>query len=41
LSPTATLLIAEPRAAMHGVGLAMVLGGPAVYLVSRACSGCV
>ena len=30
------LLIAEPRAALHGVGLAMVLGGPALYLVGES-----
>jgi len=30
------LLIAEPRDALHGVGLAMVLGGPALYLVGES-----
>jgi len=29
------LLIAEPRHALHGVGLAMVLGGPALYLLGE------
>ena len=29
------LLIAEPGRALHGVGLAMVLGGPALYLRGR------
>ena len=30
------LLIAEPARALHGVGLAMVLGGPALYLVGES-----
>jgi low temperature requirement protein LtrA len=30
------LLIAEPGRALHGVGLAMVLGGPALYLVGES-----
>jgi low temperature requirement protein LtrA len=30
------LLIAEPGHALHGVGLAMVLGGPALYLVGES-----
>jgi low temperature requirement protein LtrA len=30
------LLIAEPAHALHGVGLAMVLGGPALYLVGES-----
>ena len=30
------LLIAEPGGALHGVGLAMVLGGPALYLVGES-----
>ena len=30
------LLIAEPGDALHGVGLAMVLGGPALYLVGES-----
>jgi low temperature requirement protein LtrA len=30
------LLIDEPRRALHGVGLAMVLGGPVVYLVGES-----
>ena len=29
------LLIAEPGAALHGVGLAMVLGGPALFLLGE------
>jgi low temperature requirement protein LtrA len=29
------LLIAEPHDALHGVGLAMVLGGPALYLLGE------
>jgi low temperature requirement protein LtrA len=29
------LIIAEPRHTLHGVGLAMVLGGPAVYLLGE------
>jgi low temperature requirement protein LtrA len=29
------LLIAEPRHPLHGVGLAMVLGGPALYLLGE------
>ena len=32
----ADLLIAEPRHALHGVGLAMVIGGPALYLVGES-----
>jgi low temperature requirement protein LtrA len=30
------LLIAEPAHALHGVGLAMVLGGPALFLVGES-----
>jgi low temperature requirement protein LtrA len=30
------LLIAQPGRALHGVGLAMVLGGPALYLVGES-----
>jgi low temperature requirement protein LtrA len=30
------LLIGEPRHALHGVGLAMVLGGPVLYLVGES-----
>jgi low temperature requirement protein LtrA len=30
------LLIAEPHEALHGVGLAMVLGGPALYLLGES-----
>jgi low temperature requirement protein LtrA len=30
------LLIAEPGGAMHGVGLAMVLGGPVLYLLGES-----
>jgi low temperature requirement protein LtrA len=30
------LLIAEPGRALHGVGLAMVLGGPALYLLGES-----
>jgi low temperature requirement protein LtrA len=30
------LLIAEPGGALHGVGLAMVLGGPVLYLVAES-----
>jgi len=30
------LLIAEPGHALHGVGLAMVLGGPALYLIGES-----
>ena len=30
------LLIAEPGTALHGVGLAMVLGGPALYLLAES-----
>src|SRR4051795_9363042 len=30
------LLIAEPHHALHGVGLAMVLGGPALYLLGES-----
>jgi low temperature requirement protein LtrA len=30
------LLIAEPGRALHGVGLAMVLGGPVLYLVGES-----
>jgi low temperature requirement protein LtrA len=30
------LLIAEPDEALHGVGLAMVLGGPALYLLGES-----
>jgi low temperature requirement protein LtrA len=30
------LLIAEPGEALHGVGLAMVLGGPALYLLGES-----
>ena len=30
------LLIANPGTALHGVGLAMVLGGPALYLVAES-----
>jgi low temperature requirement protein LtrA len=30
------LLIAEPHEALHGVGLAMVVGGPALYLVGES-----
>jgi low temperature requirement protein LtrA len=30
------LLIAAPRHALHGVGLAMVLGGPVLYLLSES-----
>ena len=30
------LLIADPARALHGVGLAMVLGGPALYLVGES-----
>ena len=30
------LLIADPGRALHGVGLAMVLGGPALYLVGES-----
>jgi low temperature requirement protein LtrA len=30
------LLIAQPREALHGVGLAMVLGGPALYLLGES-----
>jgi low temperature requirement protein LtrA len=30
------LLIATPRSALHAVGLAMVLGGPALYLVGES-----
>jgi low temperature requirement protein LtrA len=30
------LLIAEPGRALHGVGLAMVIGGPALYLVGES-----
>jgi low temperature requirement protein LtrA len=30
------LLIAAPGRALHGVGLAMVLGGPALYLVGES-----
>jgi low temperature requirement protein LtrA len=30
------LLIAEPRHALHGVGLAVVLGGPVLYLVGES-----
>jgi low temperature requirement protein LtrA len=30
------LLIADPRHALHGVGLAMVLGGPALYLLGES-----
>jgi low temperature requirement protein LtrA len=30
------LLIAEPRHALHGAGLAVVLGGPALYLVGES-----
>jgi low temperature requirement protein LtrA len=30
------LLLAEPSAALHGVGLAMVLGGPALYLLGES-----
>jgi low temperature requirement protein LtrA len=30
------LLIAQPGQALHGVGLAMVLGGPALYLVGES-----
>jgi low temperature requirement protein LtrA len=30
------LLIAEPGQALHGVGLAMVLGGPVLYLVGES-----
>jgi low temperature requirement protein LtrA len=30
------LLIAEPGHGLHGVGLAMVLGGPALYLVGES-----
>jgi low temperature requirement protein LtrA len=30
------LLIVDPGAALHGVGLAMVLGGPALYLVGES-----
>ena len=29
------LLIAEPHASLHGVGLAMVVGGPALYLLGE------
>ena len=32
------LLIAEPHHALHGVGLAMMLGGPALFLLGKACS---
>ncbi|MCW2983756.1 MAG: low temperature requirement protein [Conexibacter sp.] len=31
------LLIAEPHASLHGVGLAMVVGGPALYLLGENC----
>ena len=30
------LLIAEPHHALHGVGLAMILGGPALYLLGES-----
>jgi Bacterial low temperature requirement A protein (LtrA) len=30
------LLIAEPQHALHGIGLAMVLGGPALYLFGES-----
>jgi low temperature requirement protein LtrA len=30
------LLIAEPQQALHGVGLAMMLGGPALYLLGES-----
>jgi low temperature requirement protein LtrA len=30
------LLIAEPGRALHGIGPAMVLGGPALYLVGES-----
>ena len=30
------LLIAEPHHALHGVGLAMMLGGPALYLLGES-----
>jgi low temperature requirement protein LtrA len=30
------LLIAEPGRALHGVGLAIVLGGPALYLLGES-----
>ena len=31
------LLIAEPHHALHGVGLAMMLGGPALFLLGESC----
>jgi low temperature requirement protein LtrA len=31
------LLIAEPRHALHGVALAMMLGGPALFLLGESC----
>ena len=33
------LLIAEPHRALHGVGLAMILGGPAIFLVGESLFG--
>jgi low temperature requirement protein LtrA len=33
------LLIAEPHHALHGVGLAMILGGPALFLVGESLFG--
>jgi low temperature requirement protein LtrA len=34
------LLIADPDRAPGGVSLAMVLGGPVLFLLGRAFSGC-